>query len=297
MKKRIFSLLLCVIMCASVLAMFPGCGAAKPDAIVIMTEDLDGVFNPFFSTTAADGTIISMTQIGMLTTDYRGGEAVEAYGDEYAVVVKDMKQDRNEAADTTTYTFIIKNGITFSDGKPLTIADVLFNMYVYLDPVYSGSSTMYSTDIVGLRDYRTQTVSSGSSNNDDIISQGARNRALNRINELINLFTSKGETSPGSYDADYEAMKGFIAAHKLSDGYKEAISTDWSKVTTDQLLADYDKTLALFKKELETDYASAKESYLEEPYKSTGEFDEVTSFMYAEGYVTLEYHEPAPRHP
>ncbi len=34
--------------------------------------------------------------------------------------------------------------------------DVLFNIYVYLDPVYTGSSTMYSTEIVGLAEYRTQ---------------------------------------------------------------------------------------------------------------------------------------------
>ena len=34
--------------------------------------------------------------------------------------------------------------------------DVLFNLYVYLDPAYYGSATIYSTDIVGLMEYRTQ---------------------------------------------------------------------------------------------------------------------------------------------
>ena len=117
-------------------------GAKMPDAFVIMTEQLDGLFNPFFSTSANDGTIVSMTQIGMLTTGYKNGEVTVAYGDNEAVVVKDMSIVHNDSDDTTVYTFVIKNGIQFSDGHPLTIEDVLFNMYVYLDPVYTGSSTM-----------------------------------------------------------------------------------------------------------------------------------------------------------
>ena len=129
--------------------------AQAPDAFVIMTEQLDGLFNPFFATSGNDSTIVAMTQIGMLTTGYANGDVTVAYGDNEAVVVKDMSIVRNEGSGakddkgTTVYTFVIKNGIQFSDGQPLTIEDVLFNMYVYLDPVYTGSSTMYSTDIVG----------------------------------------------------------------------------------------------------------------------------------------------------
>ena len=293
MSKKILSAVLALVMCLSAVSLFASCGGgkgSKPDALVIMTEELDGLFNPFFSTTAADGTIVSMTQIGMLGTDYVNGEVIVACGDEHAVAVKDYNVVHDSASDTTTYTFVIKNGVKFSDGKPLTIHDVMFNLYVYLDPVYTGSSTMYSTDIIGLRDYRTQTVSSGDSNTDDRISQQATDRAKNRINELINLYKQVGQTATqGTYSATYDQMVAAIQAHSLSSGYREAISNDPSKVTVDNLLRDYELTLQYFKEELNTDYASAKEAYLEEPYKSTGEFDEVTSFMYAEGYVTIEY--------
>ncbi len=294
MSKRILSLALALIMCLGTVAVFASCGnggkGGKPDALVIMSDELDGLFNPFFSTTAADGTIVSTTQIGMLGTDYVNGEVTVACGDEHAVVVKDYAITPNDANGTTVYTFVIKNGITFSDGTPLTINDVLFNLYVYLDPVYTGSSTMYSTDIVGLRDYRTQTYSSGSSDTDDRISQQASNRAKNRINELINLFKVVGKTdTQGSYSATYDDMVKAIQTHALSNGYKEAISNDAASVTAEQLLKDYELTLKYFEEELNTDYVSSKEAYLEEPYKSTGEFDEVTSFMYAEGYVTIEY--------
>ena len=161
MKKRILSVVMCLATLLGTLA-FSGCAnnsgnaTAAPDAFVIMTEQLEGLFNPFFSTSGNDSTIVSMTQIGMITTGYEGGEVTVAYGDKEAVVVKDLSIERDDANDTTVYTFVIKNGIKFSDGHPLTIEDVLFNMYVYLDPVYTGSSTMYSTDIVGLQDYRTQ---------------------------------------------------------------------------------------------------------------------------------------------
>ena len=293
MSKKILSVVLAVLMCLSTVAVFASCGGGKggrPDALVIMTEELDGLFNPFFSTTAADGTIVSMTQIGMLGTDYVNGEVIVACGDEHAVVVKDYDVVYDSTTDNTVYTFVIKNGITFSDGKPLTINDILFNLYVYLDPVYTGSSTMYSTDILGLKDYRTQTVSSGDSNTDDQITQQAGDRAKNRINELINLYKQVGQTATqGTYSATYDQMVAAIQNHSLSSGYKEAISNDPSEVTVDNLLADYELTLKYFKEELNTDYVSAKEAYLEEPYKSTGEFDEVTSFMYAEGYVTIEY--------
>ncbi len=299
MRKRVLTLLLALVMCLGSLALFASCGDGskggnKPDYLVIMTEELDGLFNPFFSTTAPDGTIVSATQIGMLGSDYVNGEVTVACGDDHAVVVKDYDIVYNAANNTTDYTFVIKNGIKFSDGKPLTINDVLFNLYVYLDPVYTGSSTMYSTDIVGLRDYRTQTITSGDDNTDTLISEQATTRAQNRLNELINLFKATGQTNTaGSYEAGYDKMVAAIKNHMLSDGYKSAISNDPTKVTNDDLLADYELALKYFKEELNTDYVSAKEAYLEEPYKSrpefTDEFAEVTSFMYAEGYVTIEY--------
>ena len=47
MKKRILCLILCAAMCLGMGTMFTGCGSAK-DAFVIMTEQLDGLFNPLF---------------------------------------------------------------------------------------------------------------------------------------------------------------------------------------------------------------------------------------------------------
>ncbi|MBQ5711118.1 MAG: hypothetical protein IIV61_00745 [Oscillospiraceae bacterium] len=296
MNKRIIAMALCVIMCLGMASMFTGCkgdgSGAAPDAFVIMTDALDGLFNPFFSTSAPDGTIVAMTQIGMLSSEFVNGKVQVAYGDDHAVAVKDYDIVENDD-DTTTYTFVLKNGIKFSDGHPLTMEDVLFNYYVYLDPVYTGSSTLYSTDIVGLSEYRTQTVGSASDDSDALITSQAASRAEARINELINLFISKQKAS-ATNEVSYEEMKDAILSYSVSAGYKSAISNDPDAVSNKDLLADYDYALKLFREELETDYVSAQESYTDEPYKSHEEFkDEIFCFMFTEGYVEVEYAEGA----
>ena len=291
MKKRIICLLLCMAMCAGILA---GCGGggASADAFVIMTDQLDGLFNPFFSTSAADGTIVAMTQIGMLGSKYVNGKVEVAYGEDEAVVVKDYDIVENDD-DTTTYTFVLKNGIKFSDGQPLTMEDVLFNYYVYLDPVYTGSNTLYSTDIVGLSEYRTQTVGSAADDSNDLIASQASDRAMARKNELINLFHSELKGS-ATNEAGYDAMKAAISAHNVSSGYQSAISNDAAEVTNQNLLADYEYALKLFKEELESDYLNAQESYVDAPYTNYEEFkDEIFCFMYTEGYVQVKYAEGA----
>ena len=299
MKKRIISLILCVSILLGITSVLSSCGGSGDQAFVIMTDNLDGLFNPFFSTSASDGTIVSMTQIGMLTSDTdENGDAHVAFGPDYAVVVLDYEssydingtsEKPDEKKGVTTYTFVIKNGIKFSDGKPLTIEDVLFNMYVYLDPVYTGSSTMYSTDIQGLSQYRIQQNLSGGTNADEHLTNLARTRANSRISELINVFKTF-QLPSGNFETTEAKMRAAIKSWSLSTGYKEAVSNDPASVMTDQLLADYDKTLELFKKELERDYDAAKEAYTDAPYKDHG-FDEITSFMYMEGYVKVEFGE------
>ena len=284
--KKILCLVLCLALCVGMTTTLTGCNSSS-DAFVIMTDQLDGLFNPFFSTSAADGTIVAMTQIGMLSSKYVNGEVEVAYGDDEAVVVKDYDIVENDD-DTITYTFVLKNGIQFSDGHPLTMEDVLFNYYVYLDPVYTGSNTLYSTDIVGLSEYRTQTVGSSSDDSDDLIASQAATRANARINELVNLFNSELKAS-STKEVGYEAMKDAIAKYSVSSGYQTAISNGPDEVTNKDLQADYDYAVKLFREELEDDCLSSQESDTDEPYKSHEEFEnDGFCFMFTEGYVEVE---------
>ncbi len=289
MSKRILSLVLCLAMCLSMVAMLSGCSSKKSDAFVIMTENLDGLFNPFYATSGNDVTIAGMTQISMLGADYKNGEVEVAYGDNEAVVAKDYEIVTNEDG-TVSYYFVLKNGIKFSDGHPLTMGDVLFNLYTYLDPVYTGSNTLYSTKIVGLSEYRTQTIGSGSSSSDTMISEQAANRAQARLNELINLFRAELQDKANSGEVVYETMIDAINSTTVSSGYQSAISNNPSEVTNANLKEDYEYALKLFKEELGRDYVSAQESYKDAPYDKYKEFeDEVFCFMFTEGYVEVEY--------
>lgn len=72
----------------------------RPFAMSISTPD--GVFNPFFSTSAYDSSIVGMTQIGMLSTDSKGNIT---YGDNEPTVTKDyiVKETEEGGKKYTTY--------------------------------------------------------------------------------------------------------------------------------------------------------------------------------------------------
>ena len=95
---------------------------SENDVVRFAIEGQDGVFNPFFSTTAYDSEIAGMTQIGMLTTSGKGAKI--SYAENEACVTLRMTETKLDAAgnvipadDTTTtvartrYSFVIKNGI------------------------------------------------------------------------------------------------------------------------------------------------------------------------------------------
>ena len=105
-----------------------GKGTNEDTPLLLSSQELDGVFNPFFSSSAPDSNIVAMTQIGMLGNDSKGKVT---YGDEEGVVVLDLETIYDEDEDITTYYLVLKNNVKFSNGTPLTIKDVLFNLYVY----------------------------------------------------------------------------------------------------------------------------------------------------------------------
>ena len=68
----------------------------------------------------------------------------------------DLAVNYDEETDITTYSYKMREDLKFSDGEPVTIDDVIFTYYVFLDPAYNGSTTLSSYDILGLQAYRTQ---------------------------------------------------------------------------------------------------------------------------------------------
>lgn len=196
--------------------------------VVFSTSALDGNFNPFFATSAPDVSIAGQTQLSMLTTN---AEEKAVCGDEYATVAKAYTEKVNGTGEdkTTTYEFVIKNGIKFSDGEPLTIKDVLFNLYVYLDPMYMGSSTIYSTKIQGLQAYRQQNPEADS-DNASALEQEDYNRAEVRLQNMVDYLDELSGPLPSS-DVLAQTQEGQDVL-KVMELYAEAVESDWNTYST-----------------------------------------------------------------
>ena len=136
--------------------------AASDGTLVLAETGFEGKFSPFFASSAADQDVIDLTQLGLLGADRKGemilngieGETREYNGTDYTYYgTSDCVVTENDDG-TVTYDIKLRDDLKFSDGEPVTIDDVIFSMYVFLDPTYDGSVTMYSTPIVGLEEYR-----------------------------------------------------------------------------------------------------------------------------------------------
>ena len=254
------------------------------DSLVFSTLEVDKVFSPFFSTSATDSNVVGLTQIGMLGND-KDGNVV--FGDDEGVVTKDLQIITNDGIpnvdQTTTYYFVLKNNVRFSNGSNLTIKDVLFNLYVYLDPVYSGSSTIYSTDIVGLQAYRTQSQDETEQEN---FKKQFQNDASTRINSLI-------EAKEFIYDEHQDEIITQTSFKEYLQEYEDSFKNTASYDSYQYLVEDFNKAAEFFKEELETDWTNSLNTYEDivftddkgKVYKNLLTSD-VEAFFYNEGYIT-----------
>ena len=221
-------------------------------AFVVSSEALDGVFNPFFYTTGPDGTIVGQTQIGMLSTDKEGnivyGQDEPCVVENYTMETTGSKEVNGEDYDKyyTEYWFAIKNGIKFSDGSDLTIEDVIFSLYVLLDPTYTGSSTLYSTNIKGLDAYRAQSYDENIQDNFDSYYEGF---AELRLQPILDWAQS---------DTDNQTRAEAIAELEAMDVYQNVTPTEGNGYLGGFSLFDYiDRAKELFREELNSDWTTA----------------------------------------
>ena len=181
--KQVLALAMAVAMAAGLLA---GCGssasssaesvasgeatseAAATDTgssdgtLVLADTGFEGKFSPFFAASSADQHVIDLTNIALLGADRKGemilkgieGETREYNGTDYTYYGPADCEVTENADGTVTYAINMRDDLVFADGTPITIDDVIFNLYVYMDPTYDGSAILYSMPIAGLDDYR-----------------------------------------------------------------------------------------------------------------------------------------------
>ncbi len=217
--------------CATMLFAMTGCQEEEGEhfdtenrPVALAIGALDQNFNPFFYTSGNDGEIIGLTQISMLTSDADGNIVC---GDDQATLVRDYTIKMYDSAnqeitggdvDHTTYEFVIKNGVKDSTGHTMDIKDVLFNLYVYLDPLYSGSATIYSTKIQGLAAYRAQQL--GVDDNFDYEAE-YRGKAQDRFDKILNYDSTDATVTFGEVKDDVQTVARL---------FKEGLEKDWTSV-------------------------------------------------------------------
>lgn len=192
--------------------------------LVVAYDTFNQKFNPFFATVSYDSDVGKICCEYLFATDRTGavvmngieGETIAYNGTDYTYTgLSDVKIDQGE--ETTTYTFKLREGVKFADGEELTADDVIFSYYVYLDPSYDGSTTLYSEDIVGLQEYRTQTST----------------EVYNKYNEMYDYFSANADA--GEYGDDMRA------------NYETAVKDAWVadlQATVDSVYADYGAAVA-----------------------------------------------------
>ena len=223
------------------------------NTLVAAATGFESKFSPFFAASADDQDVVDLTQLGLLISDREGapvlksieGETRTFNGTDYTYKgISDIDIVHNDDG-TVDYNVTIRDDLKFSDGEPVTIDDAIFSMYVFNDPTYDGSVTMYSCPIVGLEEYRQNNTtlsallaSLGEDNTDfSLVTEEQQTAFWKAVNEGLVAFAQeivdyvKATESPDLSVADAASQWGFdLDASATIKDFALAIGTqyDWN---------------------------------------------------------------------
>ena len=114
----------------------------RTDTLVVGGSAPAGQFNPIYSTTTYDLWVTSLIFDGMLSNDKDGNP------------IANLAQKWEVSKDGKTYTFYLKKGVKFTNGKELTAKDVEFTYTAVCDPDYDGPRSYMVDAIDGYEEYK-----------------------------------------------------------------------------------------------------------------------------------------------
>lgn len=150
MGRRIGTMLLYVLLC---LALLSGCspkgqapavaapGGMPADTVRVGIAELSGTYDPFWYSTADESRVQELLFDYLIGFDAEGQPVPEL-------------SDWTVSEDGLVYTFLLKEGLKYSDGSPIISSDFAFALEVYDDPSYDGYSDYSMVGIQGYDDYR-----------------------------------------------------------------------------------------------------------------------------------------------
>ncbi len=120
----------------------PRLATNRGETIVVGLQEPGGVFTPYFNTSGYDGNVQAVMFPPLIDIDENG----EPFGR--------LAENWDVSDDELTFSFTLREGLTFDDGRPFTTEDVAFTITLLYDPSYPGSTDITETNLVGGLDYK-----------------------------------------------------------------------------------------------------------------------------------------------
>ena len=136
---------------------------ATADTLVFANDYMSQKFSPFFADTSYDQDAVAMTQVSLLSSDREGnvvlngkdGVVIPYNGTDYTYYsLANCEIVENEDG-TVTYTYTLRDGLKWSDGKPVTAGDFEFSWKRAADPA-TASDYGYMFDQIAGYDKMTE---------------------------------------------------------------------------------------------------------------------------------------------
>ncbi len=212
-------------------------------------------YSPFYSEGEFDAFITKLTGVRLLTHD-RSGRVVQSgidgerrlYNGSYYQYtgIADLTERYDEETDETVYSIRLRKDVRFSDGEGLDADDVIFTLYVLLDPSMSRISNLQNAGIKGEVNYRLNSAIADSLTDEEIAEALQSEEVQARIHEaiVVPLLEQElewvkslyGESSYSVYTEAYPEPKDLMAFFYSVDSTYDSSAAGEQQVLSD--LAD-----------------------------------------------------------
>ena len=224
----------------------------EPAPLKIAVNESNHLYSPFTAESDYDNLINSLTGVSVVSSDRDGNSVVQGktgtmimhkgkyYGYRGAA---DITAVYNEETDTTRYGIYLRDNMVCPDGKALDADDLIFTLYVLLDPSYNGSVSLGTIDILGAKNYRMNSSIADTITEEEIEAALSKESVQTLIHEEIivpvineefeNVKSLYGDPSYGVYTDKYAEPKDLMAYFYSINSEYDSTAADEKTVLSD----------------------------------------------------------------
>ncbi len=224
--------------------------------LVVALSEYDNTCNPFYQTGEFDKLVNELTGVKLFARDRNGriihngidGERVMYGGTYYEYTgLADVTESYDEELDETVYAISLRRDVAFSDGEILDADDLIFTLYMLLDPSMASVSDLQGAGIKGEVNYRLNSSIADTLTEEEIEEALNSDEVKDKIRNTIVVPVLKsefewvkslyGDSTYSVYTDSYPEPKDLMAFfYSVNSEYDSTAVADENKVLSD--LAD-----------------------------------------------------------